>query len=322
MMYGNIQKFQGGGTPDAPAVPVAPNDPITGEVTGKESSLSTWAGPYVTEMLGRGQALAAEPWQAYTGPLTAGESAPQATAFQGIGSLDVPTTEMGTFAPTSFTDTGIAQQYMNPFTQTALNPQIAEARRQAEIQRVANAGRLTQAGAYGGSRQAIMESELDRNLLRNLTDITGQGYQTAYDRASQQYNVEQDRARSAQDMTNQYGLAALTKQAELGASQRDIEQQGMAADYGQFKEERDFPYKQVQYMQSLLQNLPLATQSYSYAEPSTFSKIMGAGSTAGDLYSSLFPSGGSSTPSASASGVYQNTFDSTGDIFASGNMIS
>ena len=47
---------------------------------------------------------------------------------------------------------------MNHFIQTALDPQIAEARRQAEIQRVANDGRLTQAGAYGGSRQAIMES--------------------------------------------------------------------------------------------------------------------------------------------------------------------
>ena len=294
MMYGNIQKFQGGGTPDAPAVPVAPSDPLTGKKTGQESSLSTWAGPYVTEMLGKGQALAAEPYQAYTGPLTAGESAPQATAFQGIGSLDVPTTEMGTFAPTSFTDTGIAQQYMNPFIQTALDPQIAEARRQAEIQRVANAGRLTQAGAYGGSRQAVMESEADRNLLQNLAGITGQGYQTAYDRASQQYNVEQDRARSAQDMTNQYGLAALSKQAELGAAQRDIEQQGMAADYKQFREEKDFPYKQVQYMQSLLQNLPLKTQSYSYAEPSTLSQIGKTGLQAGDLYSTLFPSQGSS----------------------------
>ena len=280
------------GTAATPAVPVAPNDPLTGQKTGQESSLSTWAGPYVTEMLGKGQALAASPWQAYTGPLTAGESAPQAAAFQGIGSLNVPTTEMGTFAPTSFTDTGVAQQYMNPFIQTALDPQIAEARRQAEIQRVANAGRLTQAGAFGGSRQAVMESEADRNLLQNLAGITGQGYQTAYDRAQQQYNVEQDRARSAQDMANEYGLAALAKQAELGAAQRNIEQQGMAADYGQFKEERDFPYKQVQYMQSLLQNLPLKTQSYTYAEPSTLSKIMGAGSTAGDLYSSLFPSEG------------------------------
>ena len=272
------------------AAPVAPNDPLVGKATGKESSLSTWAGPYVTEMLGRGQALASQPWQAYTGPLTAGESAPEAAAFQGIGSLNVPTEQMGTFTPTSFTDTGIAQQYMNPFIQTALDPQIAEARRQAEIQRVANAGRLTQAGAYGGSRQAIMESEADRNLLQNIAGITGQGYQTAYDRAAQQYNVEQDRERATPDAINKYGLSSLAAQANLGAKERDIEQQGIAADYKQFREERDFPYKQVQYMQSLLQGLPLATQSYTYAEPSRVSQIAALGGGASALYDNIFGS--------------------------------
>jgi len=289
MMYGNIQKFNGEtDSVVAAASPTITPDPIVGKEIGRESALSTWAGPYVTEMLGRGQAIASEPYQSYTGPLTAGESAPQATAFQGIGSLNVPTTEMGAFTPTSFTDTGIAQQYMNPFVQTALDPQIAEARRQAAIQRAAQAGRLTQAGAYGGSRQAIMESELDRNLLRNISDITGQGYETAYERAQQQYNTEQDRARNVQDMTNKYGLAALSKQAELGGMQRGIESEGVTADYGQFREERDFPYKQVQYMQSLLEGLPLATQSYTYAEPSRVSQLAALGGGANALYQNIF----------------------------------
>jgi hypothetical protein len=291
MMYGNIQKFEGGGTPTVPASnPTIPPDPITGQQIGQESALSTWAGPYVTEMLGRGRAIASEPYQTYTGPLTAGQSAGQAAAFQGIGSLNIPTEQMGAFAPTSFTDTGIAQQYMNPFIQTALDPQIAEARRQAEIQRVANAGRLTQAGAYGGSRQAIMESEADRNLLQNIAGITGQGYQTAYDKAAAQYNVEQDRERATQDAINKYGLSSLAAQANLGAKERDIEQQGIAADYKQFREERDFPYKQVQYMQSLLQGLPLETQSYTYAEPSRISQIAAMGGGANALYENIFGS--------------------------------
>ena len=291
MMYGNIQKFEGGGTPTVPASnPTIPPDPITGQQIGQESALSTWAGPYVTEMLGRGRAIASEPYQTYTGPLTAGQSAGQAAAFQGIGSLNIPTAEMGAFAPTSFTDTGIAQQYMNPFIQTALDPQIAEARRQAEIQRVANAGRLTQAGAYGGSRQAVMESEADRNLLQNIAGITGQGYQTAYDKAAAQYNVEQERERATQDAINKYGLSSLAAQANLGAKERDIEQQGIAADYKQFREERDFPYKQVQYMQSLLQGLPLETQSYTYAEPSRISQIAAMGGGANALYENIFGS--------------------------------
>jgi hypothetical protein len=264
-------------------------DPNVGQQTGTESALSTWVGPYVTDMLGRGQALGQQGYQGYMGPLTAGESAPQSAAFQGIGNLTVPTSQMGAFTPTSFTQTGTAQQYMNPYLTAALQPQIDEARRQSDIQRMQDAGRLTQAGAYGGSRQAIMDSENRRNLLQNLAGITGAGYSTAFDKAQQQFNTEQGRQQTAQDAANTYGLAALTKQADLGAAQRAIESEGIAADYGQFKEERDFPYKQVQYMQSLLQGLPLATQSYSYAEPSTLSKVASAGGGIMDLYNMFYP---------------------------------
>ncbi len=264
-MNNMLRKFQTGG---------ATTDPLVGSQTGTESSLSTWVGPYVTEMLGKGQALSNQPYQAYTGPLSAGASTAQQAAFQGIGSLAVPTQQMGAFQPQQFTAQA-AQDYMNPYLQAALQPQVDEARRQAQIQRLQDAARLTKAGAYGGSRQAIMESELNRNLMQNLAGITGAGYQTAYDKATQQFNVEQDRAQRAQDLANTYGLQALRAQADLGAQQRAIESEGIASDIAQFEEERDFPYKQVQYQQSLLQGLPLAAQSYTYAQPSTLSNIMG-----------------------------------------------
>ena len=187
---------------------------------------------------------------------------------------------------------------MNPYIQAALQPQIDEARRQAQIQRLQDASRLTKAGAYGGSRQAIMESELNRNLLQNLSGITGTGYAQAFDRAQQQFNVEQGRGLEAQNLANQYGLAALTKQADLGAQQRGIEQEGISAERAQFEEERDFPYKQVQYMQSLLQGLPLAAQSYTYAQPSALSNVLSGAGGLGDLYNILF--GGDSSGGSTA----------------------
>jgi hypothetical protein len=254
----------------------AADDPIVGQQTGTESSLSNWAGDYVTDMLGKGQALANQPYQAYTGPLSAGQSTAQQAAFQGVGNLSVPTGQMGAagFQPQKFTAQA-AQDYMNPYLQSALNPQIEEARRQAQITRLGDANRLTQAGAYGGSRQAIMESELNRSLGQNLANITGQGYQTAYDKAMQQFNTEQQAQSQAQNLTNQYGLQALQNQANLGAQERAIQAEGIAADIAQFEEERDFPYKQTQYQQSLLQGLPLAAQSYSYAKPSQLSELLG-----------------------------------------------
>ena len=246
--------------------------PLPEQQLGTESSLSSWVGPYVTDMLGKGQGLASEPYQAYTGPLTAGTSDLQDTAFQGLGSLNIPTEKMGGFTPQTFT-ADKAAQYMNPYLSAALQPQIDEARRQADIQRLADASRLTKAGAYGGGRQAIMESEGNRNLLQNLSGITGKGYADAYDKAVGQFNVEQDRSRGVQEDINKYGLAALQKQADLGSVQRGIESEGIAADKLQFEEERDFPYKQVQYMQSLLQGLPVGTQSYTYTQPTALETL-------------------------------------------------
>jgi hypothetical protein len=239
--------------------------------------------------------MADQPYQAYTGPLTAGPTAAETSAFQGVAGLTIPTEQMGAFVPQTFTaDT--AQQFMNPYLMAALQPQIDEARRQAQIQRVMDASRLTQAGAYGGSRQAVMESELNRNLLQNLAGITGTGYATAYDKAMAQFNTEQDRQRAAQDAANVYGLAALTKKAELGGREREIEQAGIDAERAQFEEERDFPYKQVQYMQSLLQGLPIAAQSYSYMQPSQLSQVLSASGGIQELYDLLFPS---TTPTTS-----------------------
>ena len=61
------------------------------------------------------------------------------------------------------------------------------------------------------------------------------------------------------------------------------------ADRAQFEEERDFPYKQLQYQRSLLQGLPIAAQSYSYTQPSGLAALLGAGGDYSALIASLFP---------------------------------
>jgi hypothetical protein len=260
---GGIAKFQGGGlTSTAPS-----GTALSSGLTGTEASISNWAAPYVTNMLGQGQAIANAPYQAYTGQLTAGVSPLQQQAFQGAQGLSAPA-GMGGFTPQSFTSQGTAQQYMNPYLQQALDPQLAEARRQSQITQTQNSGKLTGAGAYGGGRQAIMDAETQRNLGTTLADITGRGYMSAYDKATQQFNAEQQAAQQAQNLTNQYGLEALRQQAQLGQTQRGIEAEDVAAQKAQFEEERVNPYKMVQFQSSLLGGLPLAAQTYNTAQPS------------------------------------------------------
>lgn len=326
---GGIVAFSNGG--------LTPPTQIGQTGTSSVGTLAPWAGDYVTGMLGKAQALADMPYQAYTGALTPGASQLQQQAFAGLGALQTPagigqaeqrTAQLGqqmgglSYTPTTFSSEAFtpqaAQQYMNPYLQSALQPQIEEARRQAEITRQQQAGRMAKAGAFGGSRQAIMESELARNLQQNLANITGQGYSTAYQQAQSAFEADQRRkaaAEAASEASRQYGagygveglkgaLTAAQQQAGLaqagqqaglrgleaqmagGAAQRDIESQGLAADYRRFQEERDYPYKMLQYQQSFLQQLPITATSYQ-AETSPLQNIFGTGTGLLALYQAL-----------------------------------
>jgi hypothetical protein len=262
------------------------NQPIA---TGKESGLATYAGDYVTDMLGKGQALGNEAYNAYMGPLTAGASDLQSQAFEGVAGLAsaFDTNQMGTagYQPQQFTGDAV-QQYMNPYLQASLDPQLEEARRQAGITAAQNARKF--AGAYGGSAQALFDAESNRNLAQQLQGITGAGYADAYTQALNQFNVEQDRGMTAQDKINLYGTQGLQNLANMGATQRDIESEGITADRLQFEEERDFPYKQVQYMQSLLQGLPIGAQTVQYEEPGLLQKMSTGASDLEGFIESLF----------------------------------
>ena len=325
----SILGYQSGGT----AGSGVGQDPSVGDKTGYQGALAEFAGEYVSDMLGKGRALAEQPYTAYTGPLTAGPSALQTKAFQGVGNLALPTdasgaSAMGTFTPGTFSATGapdptgdaptaggsIANQYMNPYLSAVLQPQLEEARRQAEISRQAESGRFTRAGAFGGSRQALADLERDAILNRNLADITGKGYAQAFESARKQFNIEQDRERQAQDMANKFGFDVLGAQARAGEVERGIEKEGILADRAQFEEERDFPYKQLQYQRSLLQGLPIAARSYSVTQPSGFSALAGGAGDISTLLKSIFGlgGGGADTSGTGVSDSEGNTIDFSG----------
>ena len=223
-----------------------------GTPTGEVETLSSWAAPYVTNMLGKGQALSNMPFQGYGGPLTAGQSALQTQAFQGLAGLNIPTTAQTTYDPMSFTGAGYAaptaaqaaagetgtytpasgnvlQQYMTPYLQGALQPQYDAANRQALISAQNLQSQFGKAGAYGGSRQGVAEAELQRGLLDRMAGITGTGYQQAFEQAQNQFNAEQQRQMAAAGQAQQYGIQALGAQRLGGAEQRAIEGQGIAA---------------------------------------------------------------------------------------------
>lgn len=264
-------------------------DPGAGNLLGRQSTLSEWGGPYITSMLGKSQALSETPYQVYQGPLTAGASPLQQQYFEGLGKIGFPgqlgASFSATQAPTMPTytasgaasaptgPTGIAAQYMNPYLSAVLSPQLSELQRQAQIAQSTQAGKLAQAGAYGGGRQAIMEAEMNRNLLDQMSKTIGTGYATAYDKAMGQFNTEQAQAK---------GVAELLGRA--GAEQRGIEAEGVKADLAEFERQRDYPYTQLQFQQSMLQGMPISSVAAQYQQPTTLSSAMQTGGGLMDLY--------------------------------------
>ena len=288
--------------------------------TSSQSTLSEYAGPYVTGMLGKAQAISEQPYSVYQGPMTAGESGLQNKVFQGLGNLNFPSqlgqtfSSTGAYTPPAMTPgayapgavgtgagapmgggiaglggmgggtaagtttppLGMASQYMNPYLQSVLQPQLEELRRQSQINLQPSLAKMTQSGGYGGGRQAIMESEANRNLLQEQNKTIGQGYASAYDKAMGQFNTEQGQAKTLADILSQ-----------AGGQQRGIEQEGITADYNEFLAQRDYPQKMLQFQQSMLQGLPISTVSTSPASQTGLGSLQSTVGTLGSTYDLL-----------------------------------
>lgn len=244
-----------------------------------QSTLSPNFAPYVYGMLGKGWEAANVPFQDFTGqrfafsninPATGqyegGYSPLESQAFAGLGAL-------GPYNPTQFSTglgpVGTVQSYMSPYMSAVTDIEAREARRQADISRQAEQARLAQAGAYGGSRQAIMEAERQRNLQTQIGDITSKGLQSAYDRAMEQrlkesaLGLESQRyGEQAQQFGANYGLKALADQLAAGKEQRAIAQQPLDFGYQQFERSVAAPREAATYMSTLLQGLPTRANPY------------------------------------------------------------
>jgi len=253
--------------------------------------------PYVQNVLQKGNALVNTPMPAYTGQLTAGPSSIQNQAWQGLSNLTLPSTltqsgqnlqDIQQKAQNVSFDPSQIGQYMNPYLQQSLSPQLEEARRQSQITQLGNQAKATQAGAFGGGRSAIMEAETQRNLGTNLANITGQGYKTAYDEAMKaaQYGTDvglrglQQATTANQAAGNigaqeaQYGLQNLQALGTAGNVQQGQNQAALNAQYNEYLRQLKYPQDILKFQQGLLQNMPGGSQQLTYgAQQSDLAKI-------------------------------------------------
>jgi hypothetical protein len=294
----------GGGGGSAPA--------NTTSTTTQTTELPEWARGYAKEALAKGQALTdvnQNPYQTYSNPRIAGFSPLQQQSMQNAANMQVaPQIGQGTAAATGaglggFDVAGQANVggfqnqvggYMNPYMNQILAPQLAEANRNYDITGTKQQSAATQAGAFGGSREAIMAAENERNRNMGLNQIYGQGLNTAYTNAQNQYNQNLQNQLAGYGMANQaagqlgqlgqqqyqQNMGINTLQNQYGGQQQALQQQGLTQAYQDFINQQNYPYKQLGFMSDLIRGLPLGQQSTAAVytpPPSTAQNISSLG---------------------------------------------
>jgi hypothetical protein len=83
------------------------------------------------------------------------------------------------------TNPNAVSSYMSPYMQNAVDVQKNEAIRDYQKTMPALNAQAVKSGAFGGSRQAIVDAEAQRNVNTQLANIQATGSQQAYDKAMQ-----------------------------------------------------------------------------------------------------------------------------------------
>jgi len=191
--------------------------------------------------------------------------------------------------------------YMSPYMQNVVDVQQREAQRMSDIAGTQQRGQATQAGAFGGSRQAIMEAERQRNLATQQGTIQAQGLQSAFDQArqAQQFGANlglqgaQAGIAGGQQLYGQ-GAGNLGLQSQYGAQRQAYDQNVLNQAIQNYAMTQQYPQQQLAFMNAQLRGLPMqssTTQSYQ-APPSYLSQAAGLGMGAYGLSKLMGKKGG------------------------------
>jgi hypothetical protein len=315
----------GGGSAPAPV-----------QQTVNNTSIPAYAQPYVESMLGQTQALTdinQNPYQTYGGERIAAFTPMQARSFQnvanqkvagqiGTGSDLATVSGLGSIGTanqlgqagnqyqrnaTSMYGPGSVGDYMNPYLAQSLSPQLNLLAQQYGMKGAQEAGAATSAGAFGGSRNALMQGLNQQNQLLSQQKAIGEGYNTAFQNAqqAQQFGANlglqglqgqmagYGQAAQAGNTLNSLGQQQYAQetginqaQQQAGAVQQAQAQQGLDMSYNDFLNQKNYPYTQLAFMSDMTRGIPLSQSAQSvYKAPANLgSQLGGLGMTALGIY--------------------------------------
>lgn len=295
-------------------------------------------------ILDRATTIADRPYEEYEGERVAGLSANEqqgvnlakTSADQGREYQNLAAGQITDVANNDFTTENLSK-YMNPYTEGVVNQSIKKANLAAADQANILKGQAASRGAFGGSRQTLMETQNEKNRLETIGDITTSGYSDAFKNATATWQADNQRKLSAaqgyQSVGNDITRMNSQQISDLmatGGADHALEQLQMDVDYSSFIEERDWDVNNLNTLISAL-GAARGNTSSPYGLPSSntgsaagqtigaisaiagyFGKGTGSNANVGTWTPSGGSTGGASYSTGNTTGINQNLGSITG----------
>tara|TARA_B100001057_G_scaffold36601_1_gene33140 strand:- start:5206 stop:6069 length:864 start_codon:yes stop_codon:yes gene_type:complete len=238
------------------------------------NELPEYARPYVDNLLKRTEAESLNQYQPFQGQRIAqsgdfqdivdSRNMVRNVANRGLPELDEAIGGMRDISRRGQFTGQVAQDYMNPYMEQVVDRQKQGAIRDFNRMGAARAADAVNAGAFGGSRQAVNDYLAQEGLQQQLGDIDAAGREAAFRDA--RAGFETDRS---------VGMTGLGQLATMGGSRRagDIQgaqllegigkaqlgeqQAGLDMNYQDFLTQQNFNKDQLGFLSNILQGVPI-----------------------------------------------------------------
>lgn len=252
------------------------------------------------DLLGRANNVAATPYQAYTGDLTAPINAQQTSGINNInqnaGFAQPYIQQAAGYANNAaqpLTQSQI-QQYQSPYTQSVVDSTSAWFNNQNQQQQQNVLGNAASQGALGGDRVGVAQANLAAQQTASqapvIAGLYNQGYQQAVGVAQQQQQNQANAAYSLGNLGVAGQNAALTganAQVGAGSLEQQNQQQQLNALYQQYQIGQAFPYQQTQWLAGVDTGVGSqlgGNSSTTAPAPNPWAQYAGVGLTAASMF--------------------------------------
>jgi hypothetical protein len=192
------------------------------------------------------------------------------------------------------------KDFYDPFVEDVIDTTLADIRREGDIAKIGARAEAVGAGAFGGSRQAIAEQELQRNIddraARTSAQLRSAAYTGAQNQAQSAFENQMKRGQGAGQLFQSLGtgIGALGE-AQQALDQKDVnalfnvgslEQNQLQSEYDVQRasqlEEAYEPFARFSYMRDILSGVPSSGTSLAASatpQASPLANVLGGAST-------------------------------------------